>query len=122
MLRPLLPENIDFRMELGCPDEFLFFDPQFVQQALLNLCSNARDAMPQGGQLLLCTRVMPIAELAAQGYADLQPGRYVLVSVTETGTGISENFRQLTLEPFYSTKEVGKGTGSGLSMVFGVVK
>ena len=122
LLRPLLPEHIDFQLRFGPEAALVWLDLQHAQQALLNLCINARDAMPTGGQLLVRTEVVTVSELTAAGYANLTPGRYVRFWITDNGKGISPESQHQIFEPFYTTKEVGKGTGLGLSMTFGVVQ
>jgi signal transduction histidine kinase/DNA-binding response OmpR family regulator len=90
-------------------------DPNQLELAILNLCVNARDAMPEGGDLTISVR-----ECGGSETAQLQPGRYVCVSVADTGVGMDDQTLQRAVEPFYSTKEIGKGTGLGLSMVHGL--
>jgi len=123
LLRPVLTENIRFHFQLDTPHSLVHVDPQLIQQALLNLCINARDAMPQGGKLLVRSKCITITELAAEGYAhNILPGRYVRLSITDTGTGIPPELQQRIFEPFFTTKEVGKGTGLGLAMAFGIIQ
>jgi CheY-like chemotaxis protein len=97
-------------------------DPTQLATALLNLAMNARDAMPGGGKLTLETGNVVLDESYAQGNAGVQPGTYVMIAVSDTGTGIPMKLRDKVFEPFFTTKEVGKGTGLGLSMVYGFVK
>ncbi len=122
LLRPLLPEHIDFQLQFGPANALVQTDLLHAQQAFMNLCINARDAMPQGGQLLVRSEVVTVTDLAAEAYIDLSPGSYVRFWVTDTGTGLAPETLPRIYEPFFTTKEVGKGTGLGLSMVFGLVQ
>ncbi len=97
-------------------------DPAQMQQVLMNLCVNAGDAMPNGGILCIETGPVTINEKHAERHAELKPGEYVCLSVSDTGIGMDKETRQKVFEPFFTTKEEGKGTGLGLSMVYGVVK
>ncbi|QND47326.1 response regulator [Rhizobium lusitanum] len=92
------------------------------EQVLINLCVNARDAMPGGGTLTLRTRNLPAMDVAAFNYAYLPHEEMVLVEVNDTGTGIAPEIMDKIFEPFFTTKEVGKGTGLGLAMVYGIIK
>ena len=121
MLRRLLGEHIMIRLALSSEPAMVRADPGQLQQVLLNLSVNARDAMASGGTLTLSTRQRRIelpVEVAALG---LPRGEYVELLVTDTGTGMSEDVRAHLFEPFFTTKPVGKGTGLGLSMVYGIV-
>ena len=92
------------------------------EQVMINLCVNARDAMPQGGKIKVTTRNLPAAEVAAFGKTELPAEDMVMVEVADNGTGIPPEIMDKIFEPFFTTKEVGKGTGLGLSMVYGIVK
>ena len=95
-------------------------DPNQIMQVLLNLCLNARDAMPDGGKLTLKTQAVDGESLRDLGEATA--ARYVCIEVTDTGTGMDENVQRRIFEPFFTTKETGHGTGLGLAVVYGIVK
>ncbi|MGU3494203.1 ATP-binding protein [Xanthobacteraceae bacterium A53D] len=97
-------------------------DANQLESALLNLCINARDAMPDGGKLIVETTNMQLDELYVRDYAELAPGDYVTLSVTDTGVGMSAATIEKVFEPFFTTKPVGQGTGLGLSMIYGFVR
>lgn len=97
-------------------------DPAQFESALLNLAVNARDAMPSGGRLVIASDLVDIPGDGLDGLVELRPGSYARISVTDTGTGMTEEVRSKVFEPFFTTKDVGKGTGLGLSMVFGFAK
>jgi CheY-like chemotaxis protein len=97
-------------------------DPGQIENALLNLAINARDAMPNGGRLVVQTAPAEIDRDYAAAFVDVLPGKYVTLAVTDTGTGMSPEVRQRAFEPFYTTKGPGEGSGLGLSMIYGFVK
>jgi two-component system cell cycle sensor histidine kinase/response regulator CckA len=115
MIRRLVGENI--RVELTAPDQEIFIqaDPSQIEQAMLNLAANARDAMPHGGTLAITIGTYSIREAAPQ---ELPKGEYAAISVSDSGVGMDEATMAQIFEPFFTTKEVGKGTGLGLATVF----
>jgi DNA-binding response OmpR family regulator len=122
MLRPLIGEHIALEMILGNGVGAVQVDADEFQQALLNLCLNARDAMPSGGALTLKTGSVMLRNPLWDSRFQITPGRHAVLSVSDTGCGMSAEVQRRIFEPFFTTKEVGKGTGLGLAMVYGVVQ
>ena len=122
LLRRLIGEKVTLEVVHGRDLWPVKTDISQLEQVIVNLAVNARDAMADGGRLELRTRNVTEAECAAYGYKPMSPGDYVLVEVSDTGAGIPPEIIDKIFEPFFSTKEVGKGTGLGLSMVYGIVK
>jgi signal transduction histidine kinase/ActR/RegA family two-component response regulator len=122
LLRPTLGEHIEIEAKLADDADFAHIDASQLSTALLNLAVNARDAMPNGGKLTLETRNVTLDEAYAHANAEVRPGPYVMVAVSDTGVGIPAKLIDKVFEPFFTTKEIGKGTGLGLSMVYGFVK
>jgi signal transduction histidine kinase/CHASE3 domain sensor protein len=122
LLRPTLGEQIEVEtiLEKGTPTSCI--DPSQLANALLNLAVNARDAMPNGGRLTLETANIVLDEVYTPGNAEVLPGPHVMISVSDTGTGMSTDVCEKVFEPYFTTKETGRGTGLGLSMVYGFVK
>jgi signal transduction histidine kinase/ActR/RegA family two-component response regulator len=122
LLRPTLGEHIEVESTLERDIPTALVDPSQLANALINLAINARDAMPDGGKLLLEGAGVVLDEAYARANPDVLPGAYVMIAVTDTGTGMSAEMCEKAFEPFFTTKETGKGTGLGLSMVYGFVK
>lgn len=122
ILKETLPRSIEIQFKT--PDDLWLIngDPTQLHQVLMNLCINARDAMPQGGALTLVAENCVVDETYAEMTADARPGRYVRVTVTDNGAGIKPENLARIFDPFFTTKEVGHGTGLGLSTVLGIVK
>ncbi|MBR0849880.1 CHASE3 domain-containing protein [Bradyrhizobium diazoefficiens] len=122
LLRPTLGEQIQIETVLEQGPMTSHIDPSRLTNAVLNMAINARDAMPNGGNLLLETHRVVLDEAYAEANPDVQPGPYVMLAVSDTGTGMPPDIQEKAFEPFFTTKEVGKGSGLGLSMVYGFVK
>jgi PAS domain S-box-containing protein len=122
LLQRTLGEQIPIQVDLA-PDLWpVLVDPAQLESSLVNLATNARDAMPRGGQLTIATANRVLDTEYAGLHAELAPGPYVMIEVSDTGAGIPPDIMARVFEPFFTTKETGKGTGLGLSMVFGFVK
>ncbi len=122
LLRPTLGEQIEIESMLEDDAWPALVDRSQLVTSIINLAINSRDAMPGGGKLTLETGNVMLDEAYAAQNSEVQPGPYVMVAVSDTGTGIAPELRDKVFEPFFTTKEVGKGTGLGLSMVYGFVK
>ncbi len=122
LLRRLIGENILIELVLQKDIGQIYVDPGKLEQVLINLAINARDAMPMGGRLLIETHSAVIDDTYCERYPDCVPGDYVLLAITDTGVGIDPETMKHIFEPFFTTKAPGKGTGLGLAMVFGLIK
>lgn len=122
MFRRLLGEDIELATNLSPSLGQAMADPSQIHQVLMNLLVNARDAMPDGGKLVIETANVELDHSSNAGHSDVAPGPYVLLAVTDTGIGMDEETRSLIFEPFFTTKGKGKGTGLGLSTVYGIVR
>ena len=122
MLRRLIREDIEVKQNLTPGLWNVRADPAQVEQVVINLVVNARDAMPKGGVLTIGTSNVELGAQEIKGFTDLKPGRYVSLTVTDTGTGMTTETKRRLFEPFFTTKPSGEGTGLGLSMVYGIVK
>jgi signal transduction histidine kinase len=122
LLRPTLGEQIEIEAILDRVASSVYIDRSLLANALLNLAINARDAMPDGGKLTLETSTVELDDLYSHGNPGVQPGCYVMIAVSDTGTGMSAELCEKVFEPFFTTKDAGKGSGLGLSMVHGFVR
>ena len=122
MLRHLIGEDIDLRTSLDPTLGLVKADPGQIEQVIMNLAVNARDAMPEGGKLIMETSNTELDDEYALHHPPCIVGRYVILAVTDSGVGMSQETKARIFEPFFTTKELGKGTGLGLSTVYGVVK
>jgi two-component system cell cycle sensor histidine kinase/response regulator CckA len=122
LLRRTIPRMINIEMALVEDVRMIQADPSQLEQILLNLAVNATDAMPDGGRLILETRNETIREEYCRIHPEAKPGKYVLLTVSDTGQGMEKQVSDRIFEPFFTTKQPGEGTGLGLSMVFGIVK
>jgi PAS domain S-box-containing protein len=122
LLRRTIPENIDLQLELRSVLDPVQADQGQLEQVVLNLAINASDAMPQGGRLRVTTDTVDIDEAWAHRHLPMPAGRYVRLTVSDTGMGMSQETQAHIFEPFFTTKERGKGTGLGLATVYGIVK
>jgi two-component system cell cycle sensor histidine kinase/response regulator CckA len=120
LLSEIFPKSVTIALDLDAKIPNVMADANQINQALLNLCVNARDAMADGGNLLLRTRTISGADLRAR-FRDVKSERFVWISVTDTGSGMEEEIKSHIFEPFFTTKEPEHGTGLGLSMTHGIV-
>ena len=122
MIHPLIGEHLIVQLSLSPRAPAIHGDAGHLQQVLMNLCVNARDAMPDGGTLTVQTDDLLVHGSDLESIPELKPGRYLLLSVADTGCGIQPEHKEHIFEPFFTTKEIGKGTGLGLAMVYGIVQ
>jgi PAS domain S-box-containing protein len=122
MLDRLIPANIQLNILPAASPNRVKADPGQMEQVILNLAVNARDAMPQGGRLTIGTRNVELHETHAGSHARIPPGKYVVLTVSDTGVGMHSDIQAHIFEPFFTTKKPGKGTGLGLAIVYGVIK
>ena len=122
LLKRLLGEDIELRTRFAESPLTIFADSNQVEQVLMNLATNARDAMPAGGTLTIATERVDISPENLAAFEFARPGAYALLAVSDTGEGMDAVTQQKIFEPFFTTKEVGKGTGLGLSMIYGTIK
>ncbi len=122
MLRRVIGEDLDFVMVPERNLGLVKVDVGSIEQVIMNLALNARDAMPKGGKLTIETLNVTLGEDYAESHADVKPGEYVMLAVTDAGAGMPEDVRARIFEPFFTTKPIGQGTGLGLAMSHGIVK
>ncbi|UCE83964.1 MAG: PAS domain S-box protein [Deltaproteobacteria bacterium] len=122
LLERTIPKMIDIELDLQENLKAVNADPAQIEQILMNLAVNAKDAMSEEGKLTIATRKVTLDETYCRTHTDAKPGEYVMLSITDTGYGIARETMDRIFEPFYTTKGVGEGTGLGLAMVYGIVK
>jgi PAS domain S-box-containing protein len=122
LLRSSIPTSIEIRQNIPEDIDTILADPTQINQVLINLCTNADHAMPDGGVIVVTLKKIELDEDAAVQHPELNPGRYVNLTISDTGHGISHNEIDRIFDPYFTTKEVGKGTGMGLAVVHGIVK
>ena len=121
-LRETFDRNIDIKCDMESSLPPVMGDSNQLYQAILNLCINARDAMPDGGRLYIKTDFYLLRDEKAVDFFKVPSGEYVRINVTDTGMGMSPDIKKRIFEPFFTTKDIGKGTGLGLAMVYGIIK
>ncbi len=122
MLKRIIGEDIEYRLELEAIPDTIRADASQVQQIIMNLAVNGKDAMPAGGKLIIRTESISVDQVYASALESVEPGRYVMLVVSDTGSGIDPETLTHIFEPFFTTKELNKGTGLGLATVYGIVK
>jgi two-component system, cell cycle sensor histidine kinase and response regulator CckA len=122
MLQRIIGEDVQLIVSMDCESGSVRVDPGQIEQVIMNLVVNARDAMPQGGRLTIKTANVDLDAACTREHTGQQPGSYVVLTVSDTGCGMTEGVKQHIFEPFFTTKETGKGTGLGLAVIHGVIK
>jgi|SRR5690348_1267453 two-component system, cell cycle sensor histidine kinase and response regulator CckA len=122
LLRRVIGEHIEVKLELSAEAPIIRADPTQIEQVLMNLCLNSRDAMANGGELTIKTGMMQLGPEYCKIHSDLEPGTYIQLSVSDTGTGMDSATVEHIFEPFFTTKDTGEGTGLGLPTALGIVK
>jgi len=121
MLEPLLGENVELTTRFDCERDTVRVDPAQMQQVILNLVMNARDAMPRGGRIRISTADAKFSQRSAQRHPGLHAGDYAVLTVSDNGCGMDEKVRAHLFEPFFTTKRTGEGVGLGMAMIYGIV-
>jgi two-component system cell cycle sensor histidine kinase/response regulator CckA len=121
VLARTLGDRVALRVDLRGGLDLICGDVTQIEQVIFNLCINARDAMPNGGTVVVRTNTTEVSEEDLSGWPNATPGRYIMLSVTDTGAGMTEHVKTHIFEPFFTTKPEGRGTGLGLSTVFTIV-
>jgi two-component system, cell cycle sensor histidine kinase and response regulator CckA len=122
LLHPLMGDDVEIVLLPRMGAAIIEADPGHLDQVVINLAVNSRDAMPRGGRLIIETGVFDFDDAFAREHATMKPGRYVMLAISDNGAGMDEATRSRIFEPFFTTKEIGKGTGLGLATVYGIVK
>lgn len=122
LISRIIGEDIELKLNLKAEGKVIMGDPGQIQQVLMNLSTNARDAMPKGGVLKISTEVIQIDENFIKVHGFGTPGKYIIITFSDTGVGMDEYTKSKIFEPFFTTKPIGKGTGLGLSVVYGIIK
>jgi CheY-like chemotaxis protein len=122
LLGRLIGEDIEMPTRLAAADVFVMADAGQIEQVLMNLVTNARDALPGGGLIAIITEEAELDEHFVKAHGFGSPGKYALMTVSDNGCGMDEGTRSKIFEPFFTTKELGRGTGLGLSIVYGIIK
>jgi two-component system cell cycle sensor histidine kinase/response regulator CckA len=122
LIKKIVPEDIDIHITPSHEVLTVMADRSLIEQVIINLVANSRDAMPSGGVISIGTGIMKLDDTFTGTHADLSRGEYAVVTVSDTGAGMDERTRERIFEPFFTTKEVGKGTGLGLSSAYGIIK
>lgn len=122
LLERTIPKMIDIELHLAEDIPVINADPAQIEQVIMNLGVNARDAMPDGGKLMIKTAFVSLSSVFCSTCPGLSPGNYILITVTDTGIGMDVDIQEHIFEPFFTTKKVGKGTGLGLSIIYGIIK
>jgi CheY-like chemotaxis protein len=122
MLGRMIGEDISLKIRATAENDTVLIDPGQMEQVLLNMAVNARDAMPRGGSLIMETENRELDEEYAKVHNGVRPGKHVVLSVSDTGQGMAKDIQAKIFDPFFTTKERGRGTGLGLAMVYGIIK